>query len=256
MAQIWEAKTMDSLLKDLFGIGANEPEAPPAATQTAAAATTAPETTDEQREARREARRQRKADPDRKRKRDDFVERYTTGHPAEGFSAEEALEHLAEIKDELSPTEFQAAMVQTLDHLPADQRDEFIALVRKHREEAAKAAPAAAAATATAAEATAGPASAPADPFGGLLTGLFGGASSAGGAGGVDAGSLLDDLRKGGLSAPSSGSGGKPTEADFLSLINSPLGKAVLGGLAAYGMQQAQADTDDHDTPGGAQSRG
>jgi hypothetical protein len=246
---------MDSLLKDLFGIGANEPEAPPAATQTATAATTAPESTDEQREARREARRQRKADPDRKRKRDDFVERYTTGHPAEGFSAEEALEHLAEIKDELSPTEFQAAMVQTLDHLPADQRDEFVALVRKHREEAAKAAPAAAAAAATTAEATAGPA-ATADPFGGLLTGLFGGASSASGAGGVDAGSLLDDLRKGGLSAPSSGSGGKPTEADFLSLINSPLGKAVLGGLAAYGMQQAQADTDDHDTPGGMKSRG
>lgn len=244
---------MDSLLKDLFGIGANEPEAPPAATQTATAATAEPEV-DEQREARREARRQRKADPDRKRKRDDFVERYTTGHPAEGFTAEEALEHLAEIKDELSPTEFQAAMVQTLDHLPADQRDEFIALVRKHREEAAKTAPAAAAATAPAAEAAAGPAAVPADPFGGLLTGLIGGAS---GAGGVDAGSLLDDLRKGGLSAPTSGSGGKPTEADFLSLINSPLGKAVLGGLAAYGVQQTmKGDEDDHDTPGGTRSRG
>jgi hypothetical protein len=67
---------------------------------------------------------------------------------------------------------------------------------------------------------------------------------------------LLDDLRKGGLSAPSTSGSGKPTEADFQALINSPLGKAVLGGLAAYGMKQAQADDDDHDTPGGTRARG
>jgi hypothetical protein len=242
---------MDSILKDVFGIGREEPAAPAAA---APAAPDGEQAKDADREARREARRQRRADPERKRKRDDFFARYTTGHPSEGFTAEEALEHLGEMKDELTPGEFQAAMVQTLEHLPADQRDEFIALIRKSKGEAPQAAPAAAATAAAGAAATgsapaAGSEAAAADPFGGLLTGLFGGTSSAATSATADPGSILEDLRKGGLSAPASGSGGKPTEADFLSLINSPLGKAVLGGLAAFGMQRAMSDRDDHDTP-------
>lgn len=250
---------MDNLLKDLFGFGSDPaaPTSPPATTEPASTAANDAEH-DTEREAKREARRQRKADPEHRRRRGDFADRYATGRPDENITAEEAIEHLAELREELTPGEFQLAMVQTLDNLPADQRDEFIAMMRKHRESAQAAQPPPAASAETAAPGAAAAAAATtsaataSDPFGGLLTGLFGGGSAQGGAataapGVPDAGSVLADLRKGGLNASTTGPGGQPTADDFLTLLNSPLGKAVLGGLAAYGMQTAQQK--DEETP-------
>lgn len=235
---------MDNILRELFGA---EPEAPapqPAATETTGTATAKP--ADAEREARREARQRRKADKEAQQKRGDFVDRYATGHPSEGFTAEEAIAHLQEMREEMTPAEFRKAMAQTLEHLPPDQRDEFTAMMRQHK---AKAATAAAAAPAAGAAAMAG------DPFGGLLSGLLGDATAGGGsAPGI--GNLLNDLAKGGVKSPSAQPGAAPSEADFLALINSPLGKAVLGGIAAYGMQAMQADEDDHDAPKGGRARG
>jgi hypothetical protein len=74
------------------------------------------------------------------------------------------------------------------------------------------------------------------------------------GAGGADFGAIVEDLQRGGLSAPNRKTGAPPTEADFEALLNSPLARAVLGGVAAYGMQNMQADDDDHHNPGGARS--
>jgi hypothetical protein len=251
---------MDSLLKELFG-GSDDAAAgtKAAAPEASAAAPAAPIDRDAalaaQRDARREARKKRKADEKSATQRKDFVERYTSGAPSEGFTAEEAIEHLADLREELSPAEFQVAMVRTLDNLPIDQRDDFIALMRKHKEAADTAATTAREAPATAPAASTAPAgtSAPAaDPFGGLLTGLFGGtaaggtgASAARGGGVPNVNDILNDLRTGGLNAPASSSGGQPTADDFLALLNSPLGKAVLGGLAAYGLQASQQDDDD-----------
>ena len=233
---------MDSLLRELFGAEPEAPAAQPAAAESTGTATAKP--TDAEREARREARQRRKADPEARHKRKEFVDRYTTGHPSEGFTAEEAVTHLREMREEMTPAEFRKAMERTLENLPADQRDEFTALMRQHK---------AAKATAAAAPAAAGAAKA-ADPFGGLLTGLLGGGAAAtGSAPGV--GDVLNDLAKGGLKAPTGQAGGAPSEADLAALLNSPLGRAVLGGVAAYGMQAMQADDDDHDTPGGTRSR-
>jgi hypothetical protein len=53
---------------------------------------------------------------------------------------------------------------------------------------------------------------------------------------------VLNDLRQGGLNAPAPAAGKQLTEQDFLQLINSPLGKAVLGGLATQGIQQLQQE--------------
>ena len=63
------------------------------------------------------------------------------------------------------------------------------------------------------------------------------------GAGGVGVGDLLDDLTRGGLRAPTTTPGQKPTEADFHALLNSPLARAVLGGVAAFGMQEMEEET-------------
>lgn len=219
------------MLKDLFG-GDDEPAAASAASGTAAEAET-------EREARREARRQRKADPERRRTRDDFVERYTTGDPSEGFTTEEAIAHLREMREEMTPAEFRAAMEKTLEHLPPSQRDDFLAIMQQYQ------AGQPGAGSAPSAPAPAGTRDATADPFGSLLGGLMGGGVA--GAGGVGFGDVLEDLQRSGARAPSFGSGQAPTEADFRALLDSPLARAVLGGVAAYGMQGMRDE--DGETP-------
>jgi hypothetical protein len=247
---------MDKLLKELFGeewpTAENTPlaQATPAtaATATGTAPTAAATPMDADREAHREARRQRRQDAEARRQRKEFIERYTTGDPSEGFSSEEAIAYLREMRDEMSPSEFRAAMEQTLEHLPPDQRDEFVALMQEYkasqaakRPEGMAATQEAAAASMASTDATAAEAKGAADPFGGILTGLMGGA---GGAASMDVGDILADLTKGGLSAPKSDSGQPPTQEDFQALVNSPIGRAVLGGLAAYGMQNMETEED------------
>ncbi len=230
---------MDKIIGDLFGD--NEPRA---------AETRADKQTDPERQARREARQQRKTDAEARRRRKEFIERYTTGDPAEGFTTDEAIAHLREMREEMSPGEFRRAMQRTLEHLPPSQRDDFIRIMREYQGGAAQPATGAAApAASTRAGDAPAPSAAPgaragADPFGGILTGLMGGGAAA--AGGVGVGDLLDDLTKGGLRAPATTPGQQPTEADFHALLNSPLGRAVLGGVAAFGMQ----DMEEEETPG------
>jgi hypothetical protein len=243
---------MDRILSDLFG--SDESEA-----GTSTRSDTADKPADPEREARREARQRRKADAEARRSRKEFIERYTTGDPSEGFTTEEAIAHLREMREEMTPGEFRRAMQRTLEHLPPSQRDDFIKIMREYQSGAAQPATgiAATATQAPAGEVTARDATAPstspgaragADPFGGLLTGLMGG--GAGGAGGVGVGDLLDDLARGGLRAPATTPGKQPTEADFRALLDSPLGRAVLGGVAAFGMQEMQAHDDDATSSG------
>jgi hypothetical protein len=248
LSQTMEAKIMDRILRELFGD--DEPEA---GAGTRAAPSDTP--SDLEQETRREARQQRNADAETRRNRSEFIERYTTGDPSEGFTTDEAIAHLREMRDELSPAEFRRAMQRTLEHLPPGQRDDFIKIMREYQSGAAE--PVTGAATAesipvggvTAGEETAHPAAAGAraggDPFGGLLTGLMGGGAT--GTGGVGVGDLLEDLTKGGLRAPATAPGQQPTEADFRALLDSPLARAVLGGVAAFGLQEME----EKETPGG-----
>jgi hypothetical protein len=195
---------MDRILSELFG-----GDEPGAGTDTRSE--TADKPADPGRKSRREARQQRKADAEAQRSRKDFVERYTTGDPSEGFTTEEAIDHLREMRDEMTPEEFRRAMQRTLEHLPPSQRDDFIKIMREYQTGATQSGTgvAATAASAPAEEVTARDATAAstssgaragADPFGGLLTGLMGGGAVA--AGGVGVGDLFDDLAKGGLRAP------------------------------------------------------
>jgi hypothetical protein len=240
---------MDRILQQLFG-DETEPQPAPAAASAPAAQTASAPVADPTREARKEARQQRKADHEARRRRKEFVDRYTTGEPSEGFTMDEAVAHLREMREEMSPAEFRQAMKQTLENLPPDQRDEAIAMLQRYKQAAgagtsagaqAAAAPQPAAATGVAASNEAA--------FGSMLDSLMGS-----GAGGADFGAIFDDIRSGGLSAPARKTGAAPTEADFEALLNSPLARAVLGGVAAYGMQNMHADDDDHDTPSGTRS--
>ena len=251
---------MDRILSELFG--GHEPEA-----KADARADKTDQPVDPGQEARREARQRRKADAEARRQRKEFVERYTTGDPSEGFTSEEAIAHLREMRDEMSPAEFRRAMQRTIENLPPSQRNDFIRIMQEyqagsaHQPAAGTAATGASAPASTAA--TSGAAASPdasgsrattADPFGGLLTGLMGGGAV--GAGSFGVGDLLDDLTKGGLRAPSATPGEKPTEADFHALLNSPLGRAVLGGVAAYGIKGMEEEDEEPGSPSGTGSRG
>jgi hypothetical protein len=235
---------MDRILSELFG-----GDEPGAGTDTRS--DTADKPDDPERKSRREARQQRKTDAEARRSRKDFVERYTTGDPSEGFTTEEAIAHLREMREEMTPGEFRRAMQRTLEHLPPNQRDDFIKIIREYQTGAAQSGAGVAATVAsvpagevTARDATAASTSpgarAGADPFGGLLPGLMGGGAV--GASGVGVGDLFDDLTKGGLHAPATTSGKQPTEADFRALLDSPVGRAVLGGVAAFGLQEMEEE--------------
>jgi hypothetical protein len=238
---------MDRILGELFG--GDEPDA-----GDGTRSDTADKPADPERETRHEARQRRKADAATRHSRKEFVERYTTGDPSEGFTTEEATAHLRQMREEMTPEEFRRAMRRTLEHLPPSQRDDFIRIMREYQAGVAQPAPgaAAAAAAAQAGEGMAREESPPSaagaraggDPFGGLLTGLMGGGAV--GTGGVGVGDLLDDLTQGGLRAPATTAGKQPTEADFRALLDSPLGRAVLGGVAAFGMQEMEEE----ETPG------
>ena len=86
------------------------------------------------------------------------------------------------MRQELSPAEFRAALQQTLEHLPPDQRDAFIAMMRQHRAPRATRDGAGGASPAMASAAP-GTTAVGADAFGGLLTGLMGGGAAGTGEG-------------------------------------------------------------------------
>jgi hypothetical protein len=258
-----EAEIMDRILSQFFG--GDEPD-----TAASTPAGQADKQVDPEREARREVRQRRKADAEARRQRKEFVERYTSGDPSEGFTSEEAIAHLREMRDEMSPGEFRRAMQRTLENLPPSQRDDFIKIMQQYQAGSAQQATGVASgASATApggtatVDATSGTTTSPGtpgsrsqagDPFGGLLTGLMGGGAV--GTGTVGVGDLFDDLTKGGLRAPSATPGEKPTEADFRALLDSPLGRAVLGGVAAYGIQGMDEEDEDPGPRSGSDARG
>src|SRR5919112_4310285 len=64
----------------------------------------------------------------------DFVNRYTTGNPSEGFSTEEAVNYLQRVRGEVPPEVLQRAAVTTVQNLPADQRKQFAEMLERRRQ--------------------------------------------------------------------------------------------------------------------------
>jgi len=209
----------------------------------------------------------------------DYINRYQTGHPSEGFSSDEAVGYLKQLQGEVPPEVLQRAAVQTVQNLPADQRQAFNQMLQRRQ----------AGTGMVTIERTGqahgtegrGAAQGGDDPLGGLFGNLFGGGGAAqpapqpapGGGSGMDdmLGGLLGTLLGGGMaqSQPQAGGGG-PLDDVFGGLfggqadtqpqprssrqpeaqgggigdiLSSPLGKAVLGGIAAYAMQEVMQKT-------------
>ena len=202
-------------------------------------------------------------------KPDDFVQRYTTGNPNDGYSTDEAKERFQKVLKTASPDQLQMALSKTVQNLPEDQRKELSQMIQDRQQgknmvqvERTGDAPS---------SGQSGSGGGLDDVLGGLLGGsgggglgdilggLLGGASGGGGGLGDILGSLLggsDDAKpsqqqvpttqttsrsqSGAVDQQSSGGGGLD---DLLgSILSGPQGKAIMGGIAAFAMQAMQGD--------------
>lgn len=232
-------------------------------------------------------RRRRRLNPEEVAQAEDFINRYSTGHPSEGFTSEEAVNYLRQMRGEVPPEVMQRAAVQSVQNLPPDQRKAFAEMLQRRQagtgmvtvERTGQAR-----ATEGRGGAEAGAGGGMDDMLGGLFGSLFGGmgepqaqppsrqAPAPGG--GMDdmLGGLLGSLLGGGMSQPVPGGGAAQASDPFGDLLGgllgggmgapepdprtrqqpqaqeqgggigdilgSPLGKAVLGGIAAYAMKE------------------
>jgi hypothetical protein len=215
----------------------------------------------------------------------DFINRYTTGHPSEGFSSEEAVDYLRQVRNEAPPEVMQRAAVETVRNLPEDQRKAFAEMLQR-RQAGSGMVTIERTGQAHAAEGRGGAQAGGGmdDMLGGLFGGLFGGGMTqpepypqprqtpqAPGQGGFGAddmlGGLLGGLLGGGMAQQPRGSrqtdnnpfddlfgglfGGGDDEqvpqqrqqpqsqgGGVGDILSSPLGKAVLGGIAAFAMKE------------------
>jgi hypothetical protein len=227
----------------------------------------------------------RRRSPEEVAQAEDFINRYTTGNPSEGFSSEEAVNYLRQVRSEAPPEVMQRAAVETVRNLPNDQRKAFAEMLQR-RQAGSGMVTIERTGEARAAEGRGG---SPAgggmdDMLGGLFGGLFGGGTTqpdpypqprqtpqAQGQGGFGAddmlGGLLGGLLGGGMAQQPRGysqpdnnpfddlfggmfGGGDDQRAPQQrqqpqaqgggvdEILSSPLGKAVLGGIAAFAMKE------------------
>ncbi len=209
----------------------------------------------------------------------DYINRYQTGHPAEGFSSDEAIGYLRQLQGQVPPEVLQRAAVQTVQNLPADQRQAFNEMLQR-RQSGTGMVTIERTGQAHAAEGRSA-AQGGDDVLGGLFGGLFGGGGAAqpmpqpapGGSSGMDdmLGGLLGTLLGGTQAQPQAGGAGplddvfggllggpadtqpqpqprssrqpEPQGGGIGDILGSPLGKAILGGIAAYAMQEVMQKT-------------
>jgi hypothetical protein len=209
------------------------------------------------------------AGDEEKKKAEDFINRYQTGHPSEGYSEQEAVQQLQQAAKVATPEQMQAAFKQSVANLPENERAQFNQMLQDRKagkgmvdiERSGDR-------KAVTSRDTSGGGDQPGldDLLGGLLGGMAGGSAggssgglgdilggllgggqsssgSSGGSGGL--GDILGGVLGGGdatatAPAPSSGkddSGGGL--GDMLGdILKSPVGKAVLAGTAAFAMKE------------------
>lgn len=220
---------------------------------------------------------------------EDFIQRYTTGKPYEGFEPDEAVAYIRQMRGEVPPEVMQRAAVATVQNLPEEQRKQFAEMLQRRQQGTGMVT---IERTGEARETQGRPAAQAGgdvgmdDMLGGLFGSLLGGGMAQpapqqrqqpqpqAGGGDMDdmLGGLLGSLLGGGGAMPQGGStsasdpfgdllggllGGaepqpQPRQQQPIpqqqpqaqagggigDILGSPLGKAVLGGIAAYAMKE------------------
>lgn len=158
-------------------------------------------------------------DDRRKGRAQDFVSRYDTGSPFEGYSMDEAVHNYQNVTKNLSPQDYEEAAAQSFQKMSPTERQQFAQMMQQRGATTnVTDDPRDLAKTASRFRQQ--------DSGGGGLASLFGlGGSSSGGGG-----DLLSAARGG-----NSGGGGGGGMGDMMS---NPLAKAALGGIAAMAMKK------------------
>ncbi len=156
-------------------------------------------------------------EPVRRQRATDFIDRYERGRPYDGIGDDEVLQNYRAAAGRLSPQEYEEAMADSFGRLPREERRELKRRMRQQQggqmrdddDDDPRA---------MAREVSQYRQQGSDDPLGGL----FGGGGLGGMLGGMMGG--------GGTSRQQSSAGGD--------LLGGPIGKAVLGGVAAYAMKK------------------
>ena len=230
---------MSDMLKGLFGGGEAQNPADAAAHVVGDAGHKAA------REARRAERAARKAlNPEERdhltAQANDFVQRYTTGGPAEGYTGEEALKNFLAVSEYASPEQLQRATQQAVANLPSDQRAAFGKMLEERQQGTGLVDIQRSGQTSQGAGGAAAGGAAGGDLFGSILGGLLGAPAGGGGAAPQGGGALGDILGQmmGGAQAQQA----PQPEAKGGGLMDNPMTKMVLGGIAAYAMKEILAN--------------
>jgi hypothetical protein len=159
---------------------------------------------------------------------EDFVKRYEQGDPAEGYSTEEAIQHYKEVSSVASQEQMQKATKQSIEKLTPSEREEFAKMLQQRQ-------------SGTFQQRTGTEAGGPSGGVGvdDILGSLMGGGAFAGG-GGI--GDILGSLMGGATGQPSAPTQPSATSQaggfDIGDILSHPAAKAVLAGVAAYGMKE------------------
>jgi hypothetical protein len=185
-----------------------------------------------------------------------FVNRYLDGDPSEGYDKDEAAENFRKVAQNASPEQLQRATRQALAKMNPSQRSDFAKMLEQRQSRGGGNVPIQQAGDRTGGTASGGDVGIDdilggmmggagggglGDIFGGLLGGGSGGSGSQGGGLGGMLGGLLggdDDSDRSRTGAQSGGGGGGSMFGGLGDLLSSPAGKALIGGIAAYGMKE------------------
>jgi hypothetical protein len=200
-------------------------------------------------------------------KDDDFVKRYTTGDPNEGYSEDEAKQEFQKVLKTASPDQINMAFKKTVENLPENQRA-ALGQMLKDRQQGKNLVQIQRTGDGTSPGGPQDGSGGLDDVLGGLLGGsggglgdilggLLGGSSggSSGGGlgdilggllGGSDSGNAKATPQSGATTSSASGGDSGGGIGDLLGgLLSGPQGKAIMGGIAAFAMQAMQGGKDD-----------
>lgn len=187
----------------------------------------------------------------------DFVKRYMDGDPTEGYSKDEALSAFQSVAQRASPEQMEQAARQAVGNMRPNQRAEFAEMLRQ-RQAGQGFVPIERAGEGGRPPAGGGGGGGLDDilggfmggggggGLGGILGGLLGGGGQGGQTSGRGGGSGLDDMLGGVLGgdddSPRTQQRGGQESGGMLGgvgdLLGSPVGKALVGGIAAFAMKE------------------
>jgi len=170
--------------------------------------------------------------PETHAKANDFIQRVTTGDPTQGYSKDEAHAAVSHVLQNAPPDTIQRAMNKSLNNLSEGQRQEFAQMVQQRQTQGRPSD----GSGVTIQHSGGGSAQAQSGGggFGDVLGGLLGGSGGGGGSLGGLLGGLLGG--GGGTQTGASHSGGMGGELG--EIMNSPVGKAAMAGMAAFAMKE------------------